>query len=1149
MGNDNKNNGMSEEDVQRVAKALSIQQKHNKSLDDTISRQKSITDELSSQKKLQKDTSENYRESVSLSRKLQKALLESTYSGQDLNKVTKNLAKNQNLQLALQQNINTAVKQNGLNLKDILAKKDLIAESQQKALETQGDESVYYEKRAIKLQEGLTYIEDQVLLMDESNENLEEANKLLQIQKESHEDISKALGLSGQGMAVINKLLGGSLGSISKIEASSKERVKTLMEERTILDGNGKVIEKGMVSKMEGLGIQVLELGKSLRANMFDPLVLIGVAFDFSKQSTQLSHSLGLSGQAANDLVHDFGIMATQTGDIALNGKKLQASTLALNKSLGYGGLATKGMAADAAVLMDRWGMTGEHAANFAQSAMASNKTIKKLKMESIASVRAVENQYGRTVDLKGAIQDAAGVTGEMRANFGGSVAEIAKGIATARAFGMELKDLAGSSKSLLNFSSSIESELKAELLTGKQLNLERARAAALTGDMKTLTEELNKNMGSYTDFMGMNVLQREAQAEAMGMTVGQMEEILMKDQNLAKLAQDARNMGNEELALSIEKKDTQQKFLDIVENLKQKFVEIAGGPLAVMVEQAADMAQSILSFIKPVIILAGWVAKIVGWILKIPLVAPIIMTMWAVSKMSGFFAVASMGWKAFRGGLAGAMGGMGRLFKAFKGGGIKGLGKSLSRMGGGGISKSVTSSTKGGDAVGGGSRGSSSGLKSLAKGLKSMGGSGVMKGIAATALAGPALLMAIPAIPFLLFMGLTPMKSLYKNFSALSRGLTSMSKSIVGVGVIAALGVAGALALAAIPFLGFIGIFGVGVAAGLVALGGGLASLGAVAASGLPFLAVALIGALGVAMIPFGVALAFAGAAMWMFGKGIKAALEPIPPIITAVSDAVVSLIDAAGNFFTTLSTIEWSGLLLAGPALISLGVGLAASGAAAIIAAPGLWLLKKTGLPVLKSIGKIGPGLKQTATALKTLSGSIGDIKGVGKSLKGLASGMGSLSLSLFIMRPVMNVLKDFSNASAGLTATASAIESLAGNLDTMTAISDGFKNIAGGVKELSFALWSITPMLPVLALLAATDMIGSSSIKSTKDKDKEEKDKLIDTTEIESLLKKILNSPGMKETKVDTQPAPTDLFQHNSKMGKGVYQRENEGQVLFT
>ena len=53
----------------------------------------------------------------------------------------------------------------------------------------------------------------------------------------------------------------------------------------------------------------------------------------------------------------------------------------------------------------------------------------------------------------------------------------------------------------LLNFEQSINAELEAELLTGKQLNLERARAAALNNDMATLAEELKKQNVDLASF------------------------------------------------------------------------------------------------------------------------------------------------------------------------------------------------------------------------------------------------------------------------------------------------------------------------------------------------------------------------------------------------------------------------------------------------------------------------------------------------------------------------------------------------------------------------------------------------------------------------------------------------------------------------
>ena len=55
-----------------------------------------------------------------------------------------------------------------------------------------------------------------------------------------------------------------------------------------------------------------------------------------------------------------------------------------------------------------------------------------------------------------------------------------------------------------------------------------------------------------------------------------------------------------------------------------------------------------------------------------------------------------------------------------------------------------------------------------------------------------------------------------------------------------------------------------------------------------------------------FGIALAFAGAGMWMFGLGVKAALEPIPPIINAVANAIVKIIGALGDFVMQIAELD---------------------------------------------------------------------------------------------------------------------------------------------------------------------------------------------------------------------------------------------------
>jgi hypothetical protein len=63
--------------------------------------------------------------------------------------------------------------------------------------------------------------------------------------------------------------------------------------------------------------------------------------------------------------------------------------------------------------------------------------------------------------------------------------------------------------QSLLNFESSIEDELSAELLTGKNLNFEKARQLSLEGDIAGAAEEVLKQVKGTEEFSKMNVINR----------------------------------------------------------------------------------------------------------------------------------------------------------------------------------------------------------------------------------------------------------------------------------------------------------------------------------------------------------------------------------------------------------------------------------------------------------------------------------------------------------------------------------------------------------------------------------------------------------------------------------------------------------------
>ena len=197
-----------------------------------------------------------------------------------------------------------------------------------------------------------------------------------------------------------------------------------------------------------------------------------------------------------------------------------------------------------------------------------------------IKGARAAEDSVGVTLDLNKVFKDSANVTGLIRANLGRNLEVITKTVGEAQALGLTLQDLAGISSNLLNFQSSIEAELTAELFTGKQLNLEKARLYALTGDYNNLQKEIIKNAGSEYEFLSMNVLAKEKYAAALGMSVDQMSNLVMKNKDLSVLEQQARDNNNLDLADQLKSMNLQQEFNALIEKLQTIFVSLASGPL-----------------------------------------------------------------------------------------------------------------------------------------------------------------------------------------------------------------------------------------------------------------------------------------------------------------------------------------------------------------------------------------------------------------------------------------------------------------------------------------------------------------------------------------------------------------------------------------
>ena len=456
--------------------------------------------------------------------------------------------------------------------------------------------------------------EQKAYIIGEKNLKLtKEMEDALKKEEKSLKEINNAMGLSGQSLKAINHLFGGALGSTDKILENSRKELKDLQSK--------KLLQEGIGGKLQGLSIISKNVGKSLMKNLNDPLTYIKIALDYSAQINKFQKSMGLSYLQAASLKGEMTEIAAASGNMAINSKKVSETFMSLNAQFGTASTTLATMfpkvVEEATKLQHLMGLSAEATAEFAKMAIVSGKPLKDIKEDTIGAVKAAEAETGARLNIKEVMEATGKVSGQIKAQLAANPEAIAKAVAVAKQFGMELKDIEATSKSLLQFESSIEAELKAELLTGKQLNLEKARLAALTGDYETLAREINEQVGTFADFSQMNVLQQDALAASLGMTSDGLSEQLLKKANLVELAQEARAEGNEELALQLEARSASEKFQDVVTKISGVFSDLVGGPLAGFLDLLGSALSIVGLILQPIGYIAGAVAKVASFDFK----------------------------------------------------------------------------------------------------------------------------------------------------------------------------------------------------------------------------------------------------------------------------------------------------------------------------------------------------------------------------------------------------------------------------------------------------------------------------------------------------------------------------------------------------
>ncbi len=151
---------------------------------------------------------------------------------------------------------------------------------------------------------------------------------------------------------------------------------------------------------------------------------------------------------------------------------------------------------------------------------------------------RNMISTLGSTARLNGVLpnqimEDMAGATEEMALYSKGTGENFGMAAIQAAKLGVSIGTTAKIADTLLDFEGSIEKELEASALLGRDINLTKARELAYADDITGATKETLAAVGGINEFNKMDVYQRRAVAEALGVSVGELKQMVANEQNL----------------------------------------------------------------------------------------------------------------------------------------------------------------------------------------------------------------------------------------------------------------------------------------------------------------------------------------------------------------------------------------------------------------------------------------------------------------------------------------------------------------------------------------------------------------------------------------------------------------------------------------
>jgi hypothetical protein len=279
---------------------------------------------------------------------------------------------------------------------------------------------------------------------------------------------------------------------------------------------------------------------------------------DIDERAASISKEFGTTREESEQLVKNFNSIGRSLRGVT--GAEAQSAAISLADNLGASVTATQNLGAELALQQKFLGASAEESAKLATFTEATGQDIREVRANLQGEVKLFNAVNKSAINQKVIFKEVANASAATKLSTQGIGGNLTKAALEAKKVGLSLDKVDSIAESLLNFEESISAELEAELLTGQDLNLEKARLLALNNDIEGLSKEIAKQGITTEKFSKMNRIQQDAIAKSLGMQREDLAASLLESQALSKLGAKDKTELDEKVKLELQRIDELKK-------------------------------------------------------------------------------------------------------------------------------------------------------------------------------------------------------------------------------------------------------------------------------------------------------------------------------------------------------------------------------------------------------------------------------------------------------------------------------------------------------------------------------------------------------------------------------------------------------------